>query len=128
MSMAHGLEVRVPLIDHRLAEQTMRLPGAWKVGKSGPKPLLVGALGGTLPDSIVQRPKRGFTLPFERWMRETLRSEVESTIGKIADGPLANLVSGDAAGAVWSDFLCGRTSWTRPWALFVAQRWCEQNL
>jgi len=128
MSMAHGLEVRVPLIDHRLAELTMQLPGAWKVSKIVPKPLLVGALRGTLPDSIVHRPKRGFTLPFERWVRETLRPEVETSIGKLADGPLAGLVSLQAAKAVWSDFLSGKTSWTRPWALFVAQRWCEQNL
>ena len=128
MSMAHGLEVRVPLIDHRLAEQAMALPGAWKVSKTTPKPLLVGALRGALPESIVHRPKRGFTLPFERWMREALRPEVEGALGKIADGPLGSFVSGAAAQAVWSDFLTGRTSWTRPWALFVAQRWCEQNL
>lgn len=128
MSMAHGLEVRVPLIDHRLAEMTMELPGAWKVSKSTPKPLLVGALRGALPDSIVHRPKRGFTLPFERWVREGLRLEVEKSIEKLADGPLAGLVSARAAQAVWGDFLTGKTSWTRPWALFVAQRWCEQNL
>ena len=128
MSMAHGLEVRVPLIDHRLAELTMQLPGAWKMSKSAPKPLLVGALRGALPDSIVHRPKRGFTLPFERWVREALRPEVEKSIGKLSGGPLAGLVSEQAAKAVWGDFLTGKTSWTRPWALFVAQRWCEQNL
>jgi asparagine synthase (glutamine-hydrolysing) len=128
MSMAHGLEVRVPLIDHRLAEQAMRLPGAWKMSKAEPKPLLVGALRGALPESIVHRPKRGFTLPFERWVREALRPEVEGALRKISDGALGSEWSGQAATSVWSDFVSGKTSWTRPWALFVAQRWCEQNV
>lgn len=128
MSMAHGLEVRVPLIDHRLAEQAMRLPGTWKINKAEPKPLLVGALRGALPDSIVHRPKRGFTLPFERWVRQALRPEVEGALRMIQNGPLGGELSAEAARAVWNDFESGKTSWTRPWALFVAQRWCEQNL
>jgi asparagine synthase (glutamine-hydrolysing) len=128
MSMAHGLEVRVPLIDHRLAEQAMRLPGTWKINKAEPKPLLVGALRGALPDSIVHRPKRGFTLPFERWVRQALRPDVEGALRMIQNGPLGGELSAEAARAVWNDFESGKTSWTRPWALFVAQRWCEQNL
>ncbi|MGH9551928.1 MAG: asparagine synthase (glutamine-hydrolyzing), partial [Terriglobales bacterium] len=46
MSMAHGLELRVPLIDHQLADKLMALPGAWKLDGNVPKPLLVGALKG----------------------------------------------------------------------------------
>jgi asparagine synthase (glutamine-hydrolysing) len=128
MSMAYGLEVRVPLIDHRLAERAMRLPGTWKIDKAEPKPVLVHALHGALPESIVHRPKRGFTLPFERWVREALRPEVEGALRKIGDGALGGELSEEAARAVWSDFVSGKTSWTRPWALFVAQRWCEQNV
>jgi asparagine synthase (glutamine-hydrolysing) len=128
MSMAHGLEVRVPLIDHRLAESAMAVPGKWKLSSDTPKPLLVGALGGTLPDSIVHRPKRGFTLPFERWLREGLRGEVEATIQGIESGALGGAISGAAARNVWSDFLRGATSWTRPWSLFVLDRWCARHL
>jgi asparagine synthase (glutamine-hydrolysing) len=128
MSMAHGLEVRVPLIDHHLAEQAMKLPGMWKVNKTDPKPLLVDALRGALPASIVHRPKRGFTLPFEQWVRASLRPEVEGALGKIAAGALGSELSESGSQAVWDDFMNGKTSWTRPWALFVAQRWCEQNM
>ena len=46
MSMAHGLELRVPLIDHVLADKVMALPGAWKLDSNVPKPLLVHALKG----------------------------------------------------------------------------------
>jgi asparagine synthase (glutamine-hydrolysing) len=128
MSMAHGLEVRVPLIDHHLAEQVMSLPGKWKVGGETPKRLLVGAMNGALPDSIVRRSKRGFTLPFEHWMRDALRSEVEGAMSRIGDGPLGSFLSWSGVQAVFEDFLRGATSWSRPWSLFVLQRWCEQHL
>ena len=80
MSMAHGLEVRVPLIDHRLARRVLALPGSWKLDSGTPKPLLVKALGGQLPEKIVHRQKRGFTLPFEHWLRDALRPVVEESL------------------------------------------------
>jgi asparagine synthase (glutamine-hydrolysing) len=127
MSMAHGLEVRVPLLDHRLAETLKALPGPDKLGNGVPKPLLVNALKGALPDQIVRRRKRGFILPFEHWLRAELRSEVEQGLRRISEGPLARLVDGMAVSRVWNDFQQGRTSWSRPWSLFVLQRWCELN-
>jgi asparagine synthase (glutamine-hydrolysing) len=128
MSMAHGLEVRVPLIDHRLAQQVMALPGAWKLNRGTPKPLLVHALRRQLPDQIIHRRKRGFTLPFEHWLREDLRATVETAFARIENGPLRDIINALAASRVWSDFLQGRTSWSRPWALYVLQSWCEQYL
>jgi asparagine synthase (glutamine-hydrolysing) len=127
MSMAHGLEVRVPLIDHRFAEKLFALPGAWKMDATTPKPLLVGALQGTLPDAVVHRPKLGFTLPFEHWLRDELRSAVKGTLQKTAEGPLASVLDSKAVGEVWADFGRGTTSWSRPWSLFVLERWCEMH-
>jgi asparagine synthase (glutamine-hydrolysing) len=127
MSMAHGLEVRVPLIDHRLARRILALPGSWKLD-SAPKPLLVSALGGQLPEKIVHRAKRGFTLPFEHWLRDALRPVVEESLRKIGDGVLGTLISERAARGVWENFLQGRTSWSRPWSLYVLQCWCQQHL
>jgi asparagine synthase (glutamine-hydrolysing) len=128
MSMAHGLEVRVPLIDHHLAQRVLALPGSWKLNAGTPKPLLVNALRGELPENIVHRPKRGFTLPFEHWLRDALRPEIEASLNKIGDGALAPFISQPAALRVWQDFLEGKTSWSRPWSLFILQRWCEQNM
>lgn len=127
MSMAHGLEVRVPLLDHRLSETLFRLPGSSKVDPSTPKTLLVKALQGELPDQIVHRRKRGFTLPFEHWLKDELRSELENGLQGIANGPLAGLFQGKAAMQIWNDFQQGTTSWSRPWSLYVLQRWCELN-
>jgi asparagine synthase (glutamine-hydrolysing) len=128
MSMSQGLEVRVPLIDHQLAKAVLALPGAWKLDSSTPKTLLIEALGGSLPDEVVHRPKRGFTLPFEQWMRGDLRAEVEPLLtGKVADGLLGALLDSAAVKSIWQDFLRGATSWTRPWSLYVLHRWCELN-
>jgi asparagine synthase (glutamine-hydrolysing) len=128
MSMAHGLEVRVPLIDHRLARRILALPGSWKLDAGTPKPLLVRALRGQLPEKIVHRPKRGFTLPFECWLRDAMRPAVEEALSKIGDGALGGVISQPASRCVWEDFLDGRTSWSRPWSLYVLQCWCEQHL
>ncbi len=129
MSMSQGLEVRVPLIDHQLAKAVLSLPGAWKLNGT-PKRLLVAALAASLPDEIVHRPKRGFTLPFEHWMRQELRSEIEPVLAKarINNGPLGGLLAAGQVEQVWKDFLSGETSWSRPWSLYVLQRWCELHL
>ena len=129
MSMSQGLEVRVPLIDHRLAKAVLKIPGERKLGQS-PKPLLVEALGGSLPDEIVHRPKRGFTLPFEQWMRQELRPEIEPVLNekRIASGPLGEFLNAREVFKVWRDFLGGSISWSRPWSLYVLQRWCELHL
>jgi asparagine synthase (glutamine-hydrolysing) len=128
MSMAHGLEVRLPLIDHRLARRILALPGSWKLDSGTPKPLLVGALDGRLPEQIIHRRKRGFTLPFEHWLRDALRPMAEESLRKIGDGVLGSLISERAVRSVWQDFLEGRTSWSRPWSLYVLQCWCQRHL
>ena len=82
MSMAHGLEVRVPLIDHQLARRVLALPGSWKLDARTPKPLLVRALGGQLPEKSSIDAKRGFTLPFEHWLRDAMRPVVEESLSQ----------------------------------------------
>ena len=74
----------------------------------------------------MKRPKRGFTFPFERWLRGEMRPVVESALLS-NDSDQAALNSG-AVHEVWKRFLAGETSWSRPWSLFVLKRWCEQNL
>jgi asparagine synthase (glutamine-hydrolysing) len=94
-----------------------------------PKKLLVEALQGSLPDEIVHRPKCGFTLPFEKWMRQDLSEEIASVLhaSRIDEGPLGGLLAGSEVERVWNDFLAHRASWSRPWALYVLQRWCETH-
>src|SRR5262249_15827653 len=126
MSMAHGLELRVPFLDRSLVENCFRIPGTRKLQGKCPKALLLASLGVELPREIVDRPKRGFTMPFERWLRGEMRPAVEGARIKI--GPNHASLNPEAVREVWNCFLAGQTSWSRPWSLFVLQRWCEQNL
>lgn len=126
MSMSQGLEIRVPLIDHLLARTMLAFPGKWKLNHT-PKKLLIDSLPESLPPEIVHRPKRGFTLPFEHWMQQELRAELEPLLAgdRVHDSPLGGLLDGKQVRKIWNDFLAGTISWSRPWALYVLQRWCE---
>jgi asparagine synthase (glutamine-hydrolysing) len=126
MSMAHGLELRVPFLDKTLVEACLRIPGARKLEGGSPKGLLLTSLGVELPREIVNRPKRGFTLPFEQWLRGEMRSVVEDVLLKNDWDQISIRTSG--VREVWNRFRAGKTSWSRPWSLFVLKRWCEHNL
>src|SRR6266404_481707 len=126
MSMAHGLELRVPFLDRALVEACFRIPGERKLQGNSPKSLLVASLGVELPREIVNRPKRGFTLPFERWLRGEMRPMVEDAL--LNSNWDQTSIRASAVREVWNRFLTGETSWSRPWSLFVLKRWCEQNL
>ena len=72
-TMAHALEARSPLLDHRLMEFSASLPVSMKVRNGQTKYLLKAAMRGTLPDHILDRPKQGFGVPIDRWFREDCR-------------------------------------------------------
>jgi asparagine synthase (glutamine-hydrolysing) len=79
MSMAHGLEVRVPLLDHRVVEFALSLPPAWLVSPlpvEG-KRLLRDVAGPFLPPGVLDRPKQGFVVPLNSWLREGLLDSFE---------------------------------------------------
>lgn len=68
MAMAHSVEIRVPFLDHILVEKTARLAPAVKLAGPFNKQVLIDAAGPVLPPIVYQRPKMGFTFPFEEWL------------------------------------------------------------
>jgi asparagine synthase (glutamine-hydrolysing) len=131
MSMAHSLEVRVPLVDVKVVEFALSLPGKWKFGNGAngaAKPLLADALADLLPRDLFARPKMGFTLPFEKWMQGRLQAEIGSVLVDAARIREAGMAA-DSVREVWGKFLRQpRTiGWSRPWSLYVLARWCEIN-
>jgi asparagine synthase (glutamine-hydrolysing) len=128
MSMAHSLEVRVPFVDSKVVRFVLSLPGAWKLNGGRPKPLLHDALGSLLPPEIVNRPKMGFTLPFETWMQSRLRDEIEMAFADDEHYESMGLAA-PAVRQVWRQFLRApqKVGWSRPWALYVLGRWCAQH-
>ena len=128
MSMAHSLEVRVPLLDYRLVEFVLNLPGISKLDKRIPKPLLVNALGDVLPDEIIYRPKQGFTFPFAKWLKHQLRDDVEATLFEKGLEQLNDCINPQALHKLWNEFLVGRRSWSRPWSIYVLKKWANSFL
>jgi len=126
--MACGLEVREPFLHTPLVEQVLEIPDGWKTHGVGRKPLLVAAIGDLLPEAIRTRPKRGFTLPFDLWLRSgALHREVRGTLSAAA-GDGKTILSGESMKAVWDEFERHQTSWNRVWALYVLHRWVQTNL
>jgi asparagine synthase (glutamine-hydrolysing) len=82
-SMAASLEVRCPLLDHRLAEFATRIPTSWKWQDGKGKRILLEALGDRLPPELLTRGKMGFGVPLDQWFRGPLRELVhDSLLGK----------------------------------------------
>jgi asparagine synthase (glutamine-hydrolysing) len=123
MSMAHGLEVRAPLLDRRVVEAAFRIPASLKLAGGRTKHLLRALARGHLPPSVVDRPKHGFDAPIGRWIA----------------GPCAELFEADVFGStsivgdlldrrVISRFLQDHRSGQRDysfalWAVWVLARW-----
>lgn len=127
MSMRHSLEVRVPFLDARLVELVLGLPGPAKQKKGMRKALLAEALENLFSREILEQKKRTFTLPWDSWLRGELRERVAAGLLD-CDAKLAAIVDAAAVRNVWRDFLAGRTSWSRPWSLFVLNEWVRRNL
>ncbi len=126
MSMAHALELRVPFLDHILVEQVFALPGAAKVAPAQPKPLLTRSLNGALPAACVYRPKRGFTLPFAVWLRESLHQEMRATLCS-GTGRLSDMFRQDGLTDLWRSFERGQIGWSRVWGVYVLHDWLSRQ-
>jgi asparagine synthase (glutamine-hydrolysing) len=124
-AMASSLELRVPFVDEMVARCTAGVADALKLQGGVSKPLLRAAIADRVPPEILDRPKQGFTLPFAVWMRDTLRARID---GELTDEGLRRVgVTPSAARAIWHEFLRGRVSWSRPWALYALVRWAREN-
>jgi asparagine synthase (glutamine-hydrolysing) len=129
MSMAHGLEVRVPFLDHRVVEFVFGVAAAMKSARGVPKPLLVRAMGDLLPREIWQRPKMGFFFPWDSWLRQRLRGQIEDLLHSTPEDNALGLHMGNCR-SVWRRFLARAPglTWTRAWAIYVLLSWHERNM
>jgi asparagine synthase (glutamine-hydrolysing) len=127
VSMAQSLEVRVPLLDTPVVEFAGALPDAARVRPGTQKALLVQMLGDLLPPEILAQRKRTFTLPWEEWLRGPLRARLETSFADPAP-PLVRYLRPGGMRFVWDEFLAGKTSWSRPWSLYVLNEWCRRYL
>jgi asparagine synthase (glutamine-hydrolysing) len=86
-TMAHGLEARVPLLDERVASLAIGLPSRFKVRGREKKVVLRAAMRGRVPDEVLDGPKRGFGVPFDRWLQHQLYDPARDAVlaGSVVD-------------------------------------------
>jgi asparagine synthase (glutamine-hydrolysing) len=125
--MAFSLEAREPLLDHDVVEWGLRLPLAWKLRVGRNKGLLRRLAARYVPDEILDRPKQGFVVPMDRWLRGPLREWARE---RFEDDALLEKVHLDAAAVrgLLELHLSGRRDvhpmlWTVLSLLEFARRW-----
>ncbi len=106
MSMAAGLELRVPFLDLELMRFVERIPASRRVRPRQPKRLHRRAVARLLPPQVVNRKKHGFSTPYDDWLRASLGREVERRYAP--DAPLAELVDPAAAARLVDEHRRGR--------------------
>jgi asparagine synthase (glutamine-hydrolysing) len=124
-SMGVSLEVRCPLLDPRVIELAWSLPSSMRMGPQGGKHILQNLLGRHVPRALFERPKQGFNIPIEEWLRGPLRDWAEALLdehrlhqeGFFRPRPVRR---------IWEEHLSGRRPRTfLVWSLLTFQAWHE---
>ncbi len=125
-TMAVALEGRVPLLDHRVVAYAWTLPHDFKVRAGHGKWLLRRVLDRYVPRPLIERPKMGFGVPIDAWLRGPLRDWAEHLLAPsrlAADG----FVRVEPVRRVWQEHLEGKRNWQYPlWTVLMLQAWRER--
>jgi asparagine synthase (glutamine-hydrolysing) len=114
--MANSLEIRVPLIDHKLVEAIFQIDEN-TILQGSTKALLLDALPTPLPRLCTHRPKMGFTFPFDAWMKGPWRDTFEPS-----SGSSPHLLNHRECQKLWSAYSSSKVHWSHPWATMVLHR------
>ena len=122
-SMAYSLEARVPLLDHRVVEHAWSLPADLRIRSGETKWILRRVLERYLPRTLFDRPKMGFAVPIDHWIRGPLRDWAADLLdpGTLGDGDLFNV---ELIRARWDEHQAGTRNWQYPlWTVLMAEAW-----
>jgi asparagine synthase (glutamine-hydrolysing) len=126
-SMAHGLEVRPPMLDNEIVDWIFALPSSLKVGPLGTKVLLKRASRGKLPDEIIDRPKKGFGIPLAAWLRGPLRQRLDAALQR-SELWSSGLLDREAFGSWAALHAARRGDYSKAlWALIVLDEWVRRE-
>jgi len=128
MSMAHGLEVRLPFTDHKLVELALRLPAQYKLRGRRSKHILREAMRPVLPRAVLERSKLGLNPPLGIWLKGELATLLDARLSP-AEVRRAGWFRPDAVARCVEDFRSGRRDNSlHLWALLVLDQWRRQIL
>ena len=124
-AMANSLEIRVPFLDPRIVEFAWKLPLSMKIRGGEGKWLLRQVLYKYVPREIIERPKMGFAIPIDVWLRGPLRDWAEALLNETRlrnEGYFNPVVIREK----WNEHLSGRRNWhSQLWSVLMFQSWCE---
>lgn len=127
-SMAVSLEVRVPFMDHQFVEKVSGLDSHRRYQPLGSKAFIRDAALSNLPRQIFERPKSGFVLPFDKWIKNTLQDRVVETFND--QSVCSDLgINQDFILRLLSAYQTGTKGiyWSRIWSLYVLLNWCNKH-
>ncbi len=128
MSMAHSLEVRAPLLDHKVMEFAASIPSSLKLNKKESKYILKKMNENRLPHDILYRKKQGFRVPLSRWLREDLKNYIQDTIFSNKSG-IYEYLNQSYVKAMWESHLKGINDYSSQiWNIFMFELWRRQFL
>jgi asparagine synthase (glutamine-hydrolysing) len=123
MSMAHSLEVRSPILDHRVMEFAARLPSRFKLNGHGGKAIFKKMNADRLPEEIRNRRKQGFCVPLGSWFREDLKGYARDVLLGPGSG-LGEIFRPEAVRRIWEAHQGGREDNAVPlWGLLMLELW-----
>ncbi len=127
-SMAVSLETRLPLVDSVVVETVNRLPDDTRFAPLGRKAILRRVGLERLDPALFERPKRGFVLPFDTWIRRSLGRAMHSTMRDPAAAVSVGL-NAQTVSRLWQAYQQGAPGlyWSRVWVLYVLMRWCHRH-
>ena len=127
-SMAHALEVRVPLLDHHVVQFAATLPSSYKLSGQTSKIALKKAAEETLPRQIFEREKRGFTVPLPIWFRGGLKQRAERVFFD-SPGGRSGLLDHRGLQKIWKEHQRGiRNHATSLWSILMFEEWSHRFL
>jgi asparagine synthase (glutamine-hydrolysing) len=126
-AMAVSLETRIPLLDHRVVEFAMRIPMHQKIRAGHTKWLLRQVLYRYVPPDLIERPKQGFSVPIDGWLRGPLRGWADSLLDE-ARLKREGYFHPVPVRRWWTEHLSGRRNWQDVlWNVLMFQAWLEKN-
>ncbi len=129
MSMAFGLEQRVPFLDHRIVELALSFPTSWNIHRGEGKYILKQAMKAYLPAHVLGQPKRGWFSPTAKWLRGPLRELTYEVLSPSYMGETASFFQFDTIRRMIDDHMAGRAYHLNTiWAVLMFQMWYRRFL